>query len=155
MASESTFRKVTEFVGGASIVVSLVFVGLELRHANNVAEVDSVLQINAMYAQMLTAASHDPDAVQMLTESSGRDEAAIRQGFRNLTMINIVEGAWKSFDRGIMEEGHFLSYIQDLCQSVFPNGLEEPVSTPRRDTPWAQLKLTLSPEFSKVIESRC
>ncbi|GAB5413395.1 MAG: hypothetical protein Cons2KO_09980 [Congregibacter sp.] len=155
MANETTLRTVTEFIGAISIFVSLVFVGLELRHANNVAEVDAVLQINAMYAEMLIAASHDPDLIRSLAEKSDREEQPIRIGFRNLTMINIVEGAWKSFDRGIMEEAHFLSYVNDMCQNVFPNEVGAPISTPGGDTAWERLKLTLSPEFAEVVESRC
>lgn len=155
MANESKLRVITEFVGGLSIVVSLVFVGLELRHANNVAEVDSVLQINAMYADMLTAAHHDESLIRMIAENNGREAAAVRLGFRNLTMLNIVEAAWKSFDRGIMEEDHFLSYVNDLCANVFPDGLDKPVVTSLRDVPWPSLRPTLSPQFADVVETSC
>ncbi len=155
MANGSTLRTLAEFIGGMSIVVSLIFVGLELRHANNVAEVDSVLQINAMYVEALTAAHHDPETVQMIAENNNRELSAVRGGYRNLALINIAEAAWTSFDRGIMEEAHYLSYVQDVCQYVFPNGLEEPVPIPDQDIPWEQLKLTFNPEFAEVVESRC
>ncbi len=155
MANETTLRTVTEFVGAVSIFVSLVFVGLELRHANNVAEVDAVLQINAMYAEMLIAANHDSDLVQNLSEKFDRKEQEVRIAFRNLTMINIVEGAWKSFDRGIMEEAHLLSYVNDMCRNAFPNGVGAPISTPSGDTVWERFRLALNPDFAEVIESRC
>ncbi|MFK7828735.1 MAG: hypothetical protein AB8B57_03040 [Congregibacter sp.] len=155
MGAGSRLRIVTEVAGALSIVLSLVFVGLELRHANNVAEADSVQQINAMYFEMALAGAHDSELIQLVAERSEIDEAAVRIGFRNASTLNIVEAAWKSFDRGILDEEHYISYMTDGCVVIFPDGFSESILLPDGLMAWNDYKLRLSRRFTEAFENFC
>ncbi|MFK8041749.1 hypothetical protein [Congregibacter sp.] len=155
MSTQTKLRTLTEFVGAVSIVLSLVFVGLELRHANNVAEADSVQQINAMYLELSVGAHQNADLVRAIAEANDTDFLSVAAGFRNLSTLNITETAWKSFDRGILEEEHYLAYLTDGCTTVFPDGGMEAVLTPPGYLPWAEYKRNLSKRFVDAFEAHC
>ncbi|MEM7691681.1 MAG: hypothetical protein AAF194_04450 [Pseudomonadota bacterium] len=135
--------------------MSLIFVGLELRHANNVAEADAVMQINAMYLETSVSAEHDPDLIRSLAEKFEIEEAVVRRGFRNVQTMNIIEAAWTSFDRGIMDEDHLNAYLTDGCVVLFPEGFSGSIVTHSGATPWNEYKRVLNPKFVNKFETFC
>jgi hypothetical protein len=151
---DSKLRIITEFAGALSIVLSLIFVGLELRHANNVAEADSVMQINNMFVDFLTASESDPDFLKARAEERGIDEWSVRTELRSTILLNILEATWKSFERGIMDEEQYFAYMFDGCWNLFPGG-HTGSFTGSGEAGWAETKKSFNPNFIRAFESRC
>ena len=155
LVSEPRIRVATELLGALSIVLSLIFVGLELRHANNLAAAEAVMQINAMYVESTVAMAHDADLIRSFAQEHEIEERSVRQGFINMNRLNMVEAAWTNHDRGIMSEEQLNTYMMDGCVTLFPDGFSEKILTPTGEASWNRYKAFVSPRFVVEFEQFC
>lgn len=92
-----------EIIGVIAVVLSLVFVGFELRHANRLAEAEAIQTINEMIAEKLNSTTSSQWAMERIAAAS--DQTVDEMGFRyeRISWMNIYEAAWTSFDNGIID----------------------------------------------------
>jgi hypothetical protein len=153
MAIESRLRSITEFIGALSIVLSLVFVGLELRHANNLAEAESVQSINEMFAEKL---NNDKSEwiVALLAEEMDGQLIEVFYHLEREQMMNILESAWKSFDRGIIDDAQLTAYMNLGCRSIF-GGININEHLFWGERAWSEYKREFNPDYVAYIERHC
>ena len=94
MPGQSRTRTFIELSGAAGVVPSLIFVGMERRHANNLAEAEAVQAIDLMIGDSLLAAMSNEFAVKDSAQRSGISVSDARRGFRNAYFLNTYEAAW-------------------------------------------------------------
>jgi hypothetical protein len=153
MAVENRLRTITEFVGAISIVLSLTFVGLELRHANNLAEAEAVQSINEMFAEKLNTDKSEW-VVALKSQAAGEEEMEVFLHTEREQWMNILESAWKSFDRGILDRVQLAAYLNAGCRAIF----QEIDSETHRfwgERTWNEYKLDFNPGYVAELEHHC
>jgi hypothetical protein len=153
MVIENKFRIVAEFLGAFSIVLSLVFVGLELRHANNLAEAEAVQSINEMFAEKLNNDKSEW-VVTLLAAQSGEDIETVFMHTEREQWMNILESAWKSFDRGIIDDVQLAAYLNAGCRVIFQEiDVSEHLLWGERT--WDEYKQDFNPGYVAALERHC
>ena len=112
-----------ELVGIAGIIVSLIFLGYELKRSNDIAETEAVATIYSMTNEMGLALAENPELSRVFRqalsdfESLGPDD---RWTFYVLLeyLINVHESAWKYYDKGIINQEEADYYIRSLCKLI-------------------------------------
>ncbi len=127
--SESSLRRtinigrVVELVGLVGIIVSLVFLGYELKRANDIAEAEAVASIYSMTNEMGLAMAENP-ALASVFRQAQTDFASLgpeeRFAFYILLehVINVNEAAWKYYDQGIINREEADHYTGGLCRLI-------------------------------------
>ena len=106
------WRIFTEIIASLSIVVSLVFVGLEIRENSAIAASDSYNQFALAVSETQLAAALDPELASLFqrTISPRADDPEITRDERFQMILffqsalRIWEGMYRSIDEGILSE---------------------------------------------------
>ena len=113
--------RAVEVVGLVGIIVSLVFLGYELKRSNDIAEAQAVAEIYAMTNEMGLAMAENPELSRVF--SLAQNEFESLQGEDLWTfyvlleyVINVNEAAWKYYDKGIIDKVEADSYTLGLCR---------------------------------------
>ena len=117
------FGRVVEIVGIAGIIVSLIFLGYELKRSNDIAETEAVATIYSMTNEMGLAFAENPELSRVFRqalsdfESLGPDD---RWTFYVLLeyVINVHEAAWKYYDKGVINQEEADYYARSLCKLI-------------------------------------
>ena len=144
--------RVVEIVGLVGIVVSLVFLGYELKRANDIAEAEAVAAIYSMTNEMGLAMAENPKLSRVFGQaqsdfgSLSRDD---RWTFYVLIeyVINMNEAAWKYYDKGIINQEEARFHILGLCRLI---GLD-----PSLIAAWRSNKQNRLPGFYEYVASVC
>ncbi|MFT4873325.1 hypothetical protein [Congregibacter sp.] len=125
MSQNSTLRRLAELAGAISIVLSLVFVGLELRQANNLAEAEGVRSINEMLADLNIARMTDAGLNELIVRASQSDKLDETHGFTAAQRTQLIsyfsvwltygEASWKYYERGIIDFDQHEDGLSILC----------------------------------------
>ena len=153
MADISKVRIVTEFAGALSIVLSLIFVGIELRHANNLAETEAVQSINQMIAGKLNG---DLQNAWGIRASGAANNLSIQDEvdfLERIQWLNIYEAAWKSYDRGIIDAEQAASYLNGACYSIFVGINIDEYTWGERS--WEEYSEDFNPGYVAELEGLC
>jgi hypothetical protein len=147
-------RTFVEFAGAAGVVLSLIFVGMELRHANNLAEAEAVQSINLMMNEVLLTAMSDELTLKDAADRSDISISEARRGFRNVYFLNMYEAAWKAHERGIIDDEMFSVYLDAVCGDVF---LRSNVNmfVGINGATWAEARSAFNPHFVEQLEMAC
>ena len=154
MPEPSRTRTFIEIAGATGVVLSLIFVAMELRHANNLAEAEAVQSINLMIADLLLAGMSDE---QILRDSATLNDISMsdaRRGFRNAYFLNAYEAAWKSNERGIIDDEMLSVYLKGACSDIFFNsGFDVFVGI--NGSKWTDARSAFNPRFIEQLELVC
>jgi len=123
--------RVVEIVGLAGIIVSLIFLGYELKRANDIAETEAVATIYSMTNEMGLAMAENPELSRVFRralsdfESLSPDDLWTLYGLLEY-VINVNEAAWKYYDKGIINQEEADFYARSLCKLIgrHPNLVE-------------------------------
>ena len=118
-----TFGRAIEIVGLVGIIVSLVFLGYELKRANDIAEAEAVASIYGMTNEMGLAMAENPELSRVFRQAQSDFESLTpddRWTFYVLLeyLINVTEAAWKYHDQGIITREEAQYYTSGLCRVV-------------------------------------
>lgn len=157
MPQNSKFRLITESAGAISIVLSLVFVGMELRHANNLAEADGLRSLNEMATDVLLARMNNVELNDLIARAHASNEWDGEQGFNEAEKSQLRayfaawttygESSWKYYERGIIAADQYRDSLAVLC-NVFS-------SSPAVVKVWQQLYSVVADEFIVDVEQQC
>ena len=124
MASTSRIRAVTELVGALSIVLSLVFVGMELRQSSVVARAELSAESSQIFREILDAQQSPQFASTFLKAqlSPGELTASERIQVRAFLtrVLHLFEKEKYNYDRGIFDTWE--EYIYFLAPLYFAEG---------------------------------
>ncbi len=115
--------RVVEIVGLVGIIVSLVFLGYELKRANDIAEAEAVASIYSMTNELGLVMAENPSLASVFRRAQ-TDFASLgpedRFTFYILLehVINVNEAAWKYFDQGIINREEADHYTGGLCRLI-------------------------------------
>ena len=117
------FGRAVELVGIAGIIISLVFLGYELKRSNDIAETEAIATIYSMTNDMGLAMAENPELSRVFGLAMNDFESlnpADRWTLYVLLeyLINVNEAAWKYFDKGIISSEEAEFYIQGLCKLI-------------------------------------
>lgn len=115
--------RAVEIVGIVGIIVSLVFLGYELKRSNDIAETEAVATIYGMTNEMSLALAENPDLSRVFREALSDFESLNpddRWTFYVLLeyVINVNESAWKYYDKGIISQEESEYYARGLCRLI-------------------------------------
>lgn len=118
-----SFGRAVEIVGIVGIIVSLVFLGYELKRANDIAETEAIATIYGMTNEMGLALAENPELSRVFAlalsdfESLSADD---RWTFYVLleNVINVNEATWKYYDKGVINQEEADFYIRGLCKLI-------------------------------------
>ena len=114
---------VVEIVGIAGIIVSLIFLGYELKRSNDIAEAEAVASIYSMTNEMSLALAENPELSRVFSLAESDFESLSPDDLWTLYalleyVINVNETAWKYFDKGIINQEEAEFYAQGLCRLI-------------------------------------
>ena len=154
--AEQLVVNIKEAIGVLAVVLSLLFVGAELRHANSLAEAESVQTLNEMANAINLAVATDPELasifVRLHQEKNLRTEDLDPTELGSLSALlsawmNVYEAAWKSRERGIISQEGFEGYMEGACIEFSL----QPVTIQR----WRLQRVAFSKPFIEIIENTC
>ena len=117
------FGRAVEIVGIIGIIVSLVFLGYELKRANDIAETEAIATIYSMTNDMGLAMAENPELSRIFGQALSDLESLSpddRWTFYVLleNVINVNEAAWKYYDKGVINQEEADYYTQSLCKLI-------------------------------------
>ncbi len=117
------FGRVVEIVGIIGIIVSLVFLGYELKRANDIAETEAVATVYGMTNEMGLAMAENPELSRVFGQALSDFESLSeddRWTFFVLLeyVINVNEAAWKYYDKGVINQQEADYYVRSLCKLI-------------------------------------
>jgi len=115
------FGRAVEIVGLAGIIVSLIFLGYELKRSNDIAETEAVATIYSMTNEMGLAMAENPELSRVFRQAQSDFESMSPDDRWTLYvlleyLINVNEAAWKYYDKGIINQEEADFYAQGLCR---------------------------------------
>lgn len=115
------FGRTVELVGIIGIIVSLVFLGYELKRSNDIAETEAVATIYGMTNELGLAMAENPELSRVFGQALSDFDALSpddRWTFFVVLeyVVNVNEAAWKYYDKGIIEKEEADFYALGLCK---------------------------------------
>ena len=115
--------RAVEIVGIAGIIVSLIFLGYELKRSNDIAETEAVATIYSMTNEMGLALAENPELSRVFRHAMSDFESLSADDRWTLYVlleyvINVNEAAWKYYDKGIINQQEADYYVRSLCKLV-------------------------------------
>ena len=122
------YALVAEIVSALAIVLSLIFVGLQVKQgseqtAANTEAIRSQVQQSLMKADqdlLLFSASHPRTLkVDSLTEDNEENaELRAQRGLMFVAMLRTREYYWRQYRQGLLDEDTYISYVNATCQNI-------------------------------------
>ena len=141
---------VAEIVAALAVVVSLVFVGLQLRHANTIAVRAEANATQDQWSSIRRSLYQDESAAQVFSAGLAGDEDMSRSAqLRFRFMLREYAWAtwhiWDRIERGLIPQSHWeqgagRDLLQILCQPGSPSY-------------WRDIRKEMPPGFSDAVES--
>ena len=115
--------RAVEIVGIAGIILSLIFLGYELKRSNDIAETEAVATIYSMTNEIGLALAENPELSRVFRQALSDFESLSPDDRWTLYVlleyvINVNEAAWKYYDKGIISEEEAEFYAQSLCKLI-------------------------------------
>jgi hypothetical protein len=142
---------VGEAVAALGVILSLVFVGFQIRQSAIVASAQATQDLAATSQDFLLMLGTDPNAIRILNKTFGgmgevTSEEAERAQFIMLAWIRRAESAFAQVQRGLLPTTALDAYGMEVIIARFEN--------PRYVTFWSQRRSSMNPEFVRYVEER-
>lgn len=115
--------RAVEIVGLAGIILSLIFLGYELKRSNDIAETEAVAAIYSMQNEMGLALAENPELSrvfgQALSDLQSLSPDDLWTFYALLEyVVNVSEAAWKYYDKGIINQEEADFFTRGLCKLI-------------------------------------
>ncbi|MDA1372978.1 MAG: hypothetical protein O2971_19805 [Proteobacteria bacterium] len=146
-----TGKQVTEIIGIAALVVSLLFVALELRENRLTARAASYQEIGIALGELWAGLAHDSELTDIVIKTNSEDlnifnsltvSERRRAAYLLIGSLRIYEVLYLQVQEGLLEEDalRYLGYGDITFSSPLFRNL------------WSDVKSNITPEFSTYIE---
>lgn len=137
-----------EIAGFLAVVLSLVFVGMELRQNTAALSAQALLDLNLAVNEEFQAVSGDETFARiMLKSADGLDELTPveieRLKFGWLESFNTLEAAYLFYRKGIISRSDYSTYRRAACSSIVLPGVRQFLESG---------ELNLNPEYAEHLE---
>ena len=117
------FGRIVEVVGIVGIIVSLVFLGYELKRANDIAETEAIATIYGMTNEMGLAMAENQELSRVFRQGLTDFESLSSEDRWTLYVlleyvVNVTEAAWKYYDKGVIDQEEAEYYARGLCKLI-------------------------------------
>ncbi len=147
----SSSKSLIETFGVVAIIVSLLFLGYELKRANDIAEAEATATVYLGANEFLLTVIADQNTRRVLrnafglSESITDDEQVLRT---TMTYIyNINEVAWKYHQKGLISDEDLAVYFTELCGWITGSTAFSEI--------WANRRDTMVPGFYEDVSREC
>jgi hypothetical protein len=120
-------KQFIEVLGIIAIVVSLIFVGFELRLNTAAVSSESAYQLNLSMDNRYRMMAQDATLAELVTK--GYESPNLLTDLEKVQFegwiradLNTSEAAWFSYSKGLIEEVDFNGYISSTCDRINSNG---------------------------------
>ena len=140
-----------EIVGVSSVVLSLIFVGVELRQNTRASEAQALLDLNSAFNEINMWKINTPELIRLRKKvDTSYDELTKAEKRRAINMfqieLNLFENAYMYFERGIIEKEQFDVYFRGICDFLKPSAVNRM---------WNAKEFFLQPKFEIYITQKC
>lgn len=140
-----------ESIGIMALVLSLVFVGVEIRQNSNATEAQALLELNLAVSDLQLAQAEDGEFAEIIEKGRFNPESlsdAETYRFQNwaYAMLSIHENAYVFFSKGMLEDDHYEAWSVATCKLLSQPGIR---------AMWKNEFLTFQVEFEEYIVRRC
>ena len=144
--------RAVEIVGLAGIILSLIFLGYELKRSNDIAETEAVATIYSMTNEMGLALAENPELSRVFGQALSDFESLSPDDRWTLyvlleNVINVNEAAWKYYDKGIINQEEAEFFARGLCKLIGRD--------PSLVTAWQSNKQDRLPGFYEYVTGVC
>ena len=117
------FGRIVEVVGLIGIILSLIFLGYELKRSNDIAEAQAVAEIYGMTNDLGLVMAENPELSRVFAQAQSDFESLSPDERWTLYVliehvINTSEAAWKFYDKGIIDQDEAAYFAQGLCRLI-------------------------------------
>lgn len=112
-----------EIVGIVVLIASIIFLGYELKHSNDIAETEAVATIYSMTNEMGLALAESPELSRVFDQALSDFESLSPDDRWTLYVlleyvVNVNEVAWKYYDKGVINQEEVDHYTWGLCKTI-------------------------------------
>ena len=112
-----------EIVGIIVLIVSIIFLGYELKRSNDIAETEAVATIYSMTNEMGLALAESPELSRVFGQALSDFESLSPDDRWTLYVlleyvVNVNEVAWKYYDKGVINQEEVDHYTRGLCKII-------------------------------------
>ena len=109
-----------ELIGVVAVVLSLMFVGYEIRQNTNISAAQAVFDLNEAGRQNLLMRVSNPEVAALVSAAENEPESMTelqRNQFRSwvFSFMNLYESAWNHHRRGVISDEDLESGKVDYC----------------------------------------
>ena len=154
--SLSEMALAAEVLGGAAVVVTLVFLVLATRENTNAiqAQTYQALTSELNTIRLAYSTSDVPESYAVLSTQGIQalsEAARLRMQFVAEAKWGVYESAFFSRSRGVLGEDEWIRFEGAICRNlVIDEAMWEP-----EDTQWGSLADNITPMFREFVESEC
>ena len=147
-----SLKQSAELIGVVALVVSVFFLGYELRRANELAEAEASAAVFDSVNEFLLTLAENPELQRIwyagVTDYPSLDEDEERTFQVLLTYVgNGTEVAWRYFEKGIVARNYVEKMAEELCEIV--------LSQPQIQKSWESRGGDRMADFNSFIDREC
>ena len=144
----SQLANLAEIIGAFAVVLSLIYVGIQVNDSNSAVRSASVNDANVAVQEWYMQIGSDQQTSQVFYRSLMSEEALSRED--EFQFIMIFQGAFLAF------QNSYLMSVEGTVDSELVDGLTGAILTVK-DTPgmrryWRQRRITFHPEFVRYVD---
>lgn len=118
--NDRRFSAIAEFIGVAAVVLSLVFVGMEIRQSADINSAQAVYSLNQTTSELLQQIAINADLAELLSHASNDfasldENEQMRARFWYRGVINNHEAAWKFHSKGLIDDQDHQAWLTSFC----------------------------------------
>ena len=156
MSTNNTIRAALEAASAIGVILGLIFVGLELRHSNNLSQAEALLSLNGLTITMEMSKYNMPASDDLWVRVGAGtidDKKNLSPMDQNVLstyytmLINLTESAWKFRDTGILGEAETEGYLKAACDILSQNDLSKKF--------WYRKRANFTLKFVAELEENC
>ncbi len=147
----SSSKSLIETFGVVAIIVSLIFLGYELKRANDIAEAEATATIDQGDNEFILTAIADQNIRRVIrnafgiSESSTDDEHVLR--IMSTYFYNIQTISWKYHQKGLLSDEDLAARFTELCGWL--------TESPAIAEDWAGRRDIMLPGFYEDVNREC
>lgn len=145
------FSLLVEFVGVIGVILSLVFVGVQIKQANNLARSNSYQNINASFNQSMEVVFTNENLFKVWFKTKGLPTAGLSPGetarlaFIWREIFRTYDSAFFAYKYSTLGEKEWGRMKRKICTNYNRMGVEM----------WSKVKTNISQSFKDYVEKRC
>jgi len=144
---------ILESVSASAVVLSLLFVGLQLKQANELARAEAIFNISQLFNELNVARATDPQLVELLLRVNEAPPAGTTELDRRratswaVAWLNAYNTAQNFNREGILSDRDLDEYVVSACATL--------EAWPYMRAVWQSFRTGFDPRIFRLLEAGC